>query len=62
MQFVQYLAEIVSEGKYGSTKVDIPTVLGRGLLDSLGSAAFGHDFHCLDHQEDELADSLHQFM
>ena len=61
-QLVQQLRDSMSIDSGGLQTIDLPTVLGRATLDSLGKAAFEYDFGALDQKQNALADSLHNFM
>ncbi|EIM80594.1 cytochrome P450 [Stereum hirsutum FP-91666 SS1] len=56
---IHQLRDTLSVSDSGSETVDIPTVLGRATLDTLGKAAFEYNFGALDGKQNKLAESLH---
>ncbi|VDB91027.1 unnamed protein product [Peniophora sp. CBMAI 1063] len=52
----------IGHDRRDGVEFDVTELLSRGMLDAVGHALSGYEFHALEGNQDELAESLHGFM
>jgi hypothetical protein len=62
IQLVSHISQLFVEDRTAGNEINIPRIVGQGLLDAVGKGAFAYDFRCYENAVDELAESLHHFM
>lgn len=61
-KLVTHIVEGDLNGVLRGEEMDVSQMVGKGMLDAVGHAFSGYDFHALEGGQDSLVESLHGFM